>query len=110
MSETSTGLGYAASGLSAIASTFVAAGQSASLTPKAGRGFNISLWGTFVATVQLERTFDGTNWLPITANGTQLMKFTAPCSEQWSDDEVGPQYRLNCTSWTSGTVSYRISQ
>jgi hypothetical protein len=110
-STNAVGAGYLASGLDPVASTFTATGQSSALTPVAGRGFNISLWGTFVATVRLERSFDGgTTWLPITANGTGLMNFTAACSEQWSDDEVGVQYRLNCTAYTSGTVNYRISQ
>jgi hypothetical protein len=111
LSVTQTGAGYSASGKTAVAATFGAVAQSVALSPAAGRGFNISLWGSFSATVQLERSFDGgTTWLPITANGTQLEKFTGPVSEQWQDDEVGVQYRLNCTSWSSGTVNYRISQ
>lgn len=105
------GGGYSASGKTSIGGTFTATGQSASFTPLAGRSFNTSVWGTFVATVQLERSFDaGTTWLPTTASGTQLNKWTAPVSEQWSDDEFGVLYRLNCTSYTSGAGNYRISQ
>jgi len=98
------------SGKTATTGAFTATGQSTVFSPIAGRSFNITLSGTFAATVQLERSFDGSNWFPITANGTQLEKFTAAVSEQWSDDEAGVQYRLNCTAYTSGTVSYRISQ
>jgi hypothetical protein len=99
----------------AVSSTFTATGQSASFTPKTDSGkvpapFNMSLYGTFVGTVALERTFDsGSNWLPITALGTGI-SFTAPCSEVFEEGEVGVSYRLNCTSYTSGTISYRISQ
>lgn len=100
-----------ASGVTAVSGTFVATGQSATFIPIAGRAFNISLWGTFVATVQLERSFDGgTTWLPLTAAGTQLYVWTAPASELAQDDEYGVRYRLNCTAYTSGTVNYRISQ
>lgn len=92
----------------AVTGTFAATGQSASFAPL-GRDFNVSLWGTFVGSVQLERTFDnGANWLPITADGTQLYVWTAPASESASDPEQQPVYRLNCTAYTSGTVNYRI--
>jgi len=102
---------YAASGKTPVTGTFAATGQSSSFTPLGGRGFNISLWGTFVATVQLERSFDsGTTWLPLTAAGTQLYKWTAPASESAQEDEVPVLYRLNATAYTSGTVNYRISQ
>lgn len=72
---------------------------------------NVSLWGTFVGTVQLERSFDqGTTWLPITAGGTQIYVWTAPASETFEEPEGGVYYRLNCTAYTSGTINYRISQ
>ena len=105
------GLGYAASGRGPVAGTFAATGQSASFAPLAGRAFNISLWGTFTSTIQLERSFDGgMTWLPITAAGAQLYKWTAPASESNQDDEANVQYRLDCTVFTSGAASYRISQ
>ena len=100
----------------ALINTFTATGQSASFLADGigdlvDRAFNISLWGTFVATVQLERSFDnGTTWLPLTANGSQVYRFSAPCSEPCDETEAGVLYRLNCTSFTSGTVNYRISQ
>lgn len=96
--------------------TFTATGQSASFLADGigdlvDHAFNLSLWGTFVASVQLERSFDGgTTWLPLTANGTQIYKFTAPCSEGGDETEAGVLYRLNCTAYTSGTVNYRLSQ
>lgn len=90
--------------------TFTGTGQSAAVVVQPN-GFNVSEWGTFAATVQLERSFDnGVTWLPVTANGTQLELFTAPVSENWAETEAGVLYRLNCTAYTSGTVNYRISQ
>ena len=72
--------------------------------------FNMSLWGTFVGTVQLERSFDnGVTFLPLTALGTAIT-FTAPATEVFNEPESGVQYRLNCTAFTSGTINYRLSQ
>lgn len=93
-----------ASGVTAVAATFTSSTQSASFTPQAGRPFNVSLWGTFVASTALERSFDaGTTWLPCATART------APDSFVCLEPEYGVLYRLNCT-WTSGTVNYRISQ
>lgn len=105
------GLGYSASGKTAVSGTFVAVGASAAFSPLAGRPFNLSLWGTFAGNVLLERSFDaGTTWLPLTGGGGALMSFAAPASEQWEESEVGVQYRLRCASYISGTVNYRVSQ
>jgi hypothetical protein len=104
---------FAASPAAAVtltSGTFTGTGQSAAVGVQPG-AFNVSQWGTFAATVQLERSFDnGVTWLPITANGTQLELFTAPVSEIWVEPEAGVLYRLNDTAYTSGTVNYRISQ
>jgi hypothetical protein len=108
---------YALAGTNSIATTGTQSGtqtvqatQSSNFAPIAGRPFNISLWGTFAGSVQLERSFDGATWLPVTAAGVQLCIWTAPASESWEEDEVKPVYRLNCTLYTSGTANYRISQ
>ncbi|HEX9446804.1 MAG TPA: hypothetical protein VF920_02455 [Dongiaceae bacterium] len=74
--------------------------------------FNIALWGTFVGTVAVERSFDGgTTFLPVArdTSGTAAT-FTAPTSLSISEPERGVLYRLNCTAYTSGTINYRLSQ
>lgn len=94
-----------------VVGAFTATGQSDAFQPQHQIDFNISLWGAFVGTVQLERSFDkGVNWLPLTVNGVQLLKFSGPVSESWVESEDGVLYRLNCTSCASGSVNYRISQ
>ena len=102
----------------AVTGSFTATGQSASFLAKGiddGRpkSFNVELRGNGVATIQLERSFDGTNWAPLTASGTQLERFTmtgsSSYSETWEEEEAGALYRLNCTAYTSGTVNYRLS-
>jgi hypothetical protein len=97
-----------------VTGSFAATGQSAAITVKGvddqrGHPINISLWGTFVGTVQVERAFDGgSNWLPLTALGSAIA-FTGPVSEVFEEGEAGVQYRLNCTAYTSGTINYRMS-
>lgn len=98
------------SGRAPVAGTFGATGQSAAFSPICGRMFNVSVWGTFVGSVQLERSFNGSTWLPITAAGVQLYAWSAPASEPAEEPEYGVLYRLNCTAYTSGTVNYRVSQ
>jgi len=103
--------GVSASGLTPVAGTFSATGQSAHFTPIAGRDFNIQvLFSGAIGQVNLERSFDSINFYPITGSGVGIMRFTADANEQWGDSEIGVKYRLNCTALSAGTVSYRISQ
>lgn len=90
---------------------FKATGQSASVKVVERVRFNVSVWGTFVASVQLERSFDnGATWLKLTSAGQQVYAWTAAASEIALEPEAGALYRLNCTAYTSGTVSYMIGQ
>jgi hypothetical protein len=102
---------FGPSGKTPVTGSFSAAGQSASFQPINGRAFNITLWGTFSASVQLERSFDsGATWRALTASGVTLYAWTGAASETAEEAEYGVIYRLNCTAYTSGTVNYRISQ
>lgn len=99
-----------------VTGTFTATGQSGSFKPvmrtMAWGTFNVSASGTFVATVQLERSFDGgSNWFVCSsdASGTAA-SWTAPFSVIAEEPTPGVIYRLNCTAYMSGTVTYRISQ
>jgi hypothetical protein len=95
-----------------LAGTFGATGQSASIALKGA--FNLLLAGTFVATVALERSFDGgSTWHNVARNDLSPNAFSAPISMTVPGDESGEPdvlYRLNCTAYTSGTVTYRLSQ
>jgi len=108
-SEATSVIGFGPSGITPVTGTFNGLGTSLTLTPRAMRSFNISLWGTFVGTVVLERSFDGGNtWLPVTS--VSCYSFSAPISTSFEDGEYGNQYRFRCSSYTSGTINYRISQ
>ena len=99
----------AAQGGVLISGTFAATGQSTALTIYGS--FNVSVWGTFAATLQLQRSFDGgTTWLPVSADAAgDALQWAVPFSGTWTEVEKQVGYRLACT-YTSGTVNYRISQ
>ena len=70
-----------------------------------GGQFNFSLWGTFVATVVVQRSFDGgTTWLDVDT-------FTAP-TEEVGMEATGALYRagVKTGAFTSGTANVRLSQ
>ena len=72
--------------------------------------FNISVWGTFSATIVVNRSFDGgTTWIPVSypliATAVSL---TAPASITLFEVEKAVLYQLACT-YTSGTANYRMS-
>lgn len=103
--------------MAAVTGSFTATGQSASLVPQADtsgrypKQFNVSVRGTFVGTVQLERSFDGTNWFVASRDSAgTAAAWTAPMSVVVEEPEAGVIYRLNCTAYTSGTITYRMSQ
>lgn len=102
--------GPGASGSTPITGSFTASGRSAPFTARAARGINVTLAGTFGATVSLQRSFDGgTTWSPLTVAGSAWASFTGPVSEiAWEDPEDAVLYSLLC-AWTSGTVNYRLS-
>lgn len=92
-----------------VSGSFVATGNSA--TQQYLGMFNVSLSGTFVGTVILERSFDGgTNFLPVAidTSGTPNA-YTAPMSIVVNEPEPGAIYRLRCSAYTSGTITYRMA-
>ena len=74
--------------------------------------FNLSLAGSFTASVRLERSFDGGgSWHPLSRDaGGAEAAWQAPVSLSGEEPERGILYRVTCTSHESGSVSYRISQ
>jgi hypothetical protein len=102
----------------AVTGTFSATGQSPSYTPNVSTypavpkiGFNFTMQSaSFVGAVQLERSMDnGVSWNLFTVNGIVLYKFTGAVSEIIGEEEQGVLWRANCTSFTSGSASYRFS-
>ena len=73
------------------------------VTPAKGTFFNVSIWGTFTATVTLQRSFDaGTTWLDVATYTTS--------KEEVRQEPEGALYRLGCKTgqFTSGPVNVRL--
>jgi hypothetical protein len=73
--------------------------------------FNFAVWGTFVGTIQVEKTYDaGTTWIPVYSPFTGgALALTAPGSVSIGEGERGVSYRAHCTQYVSGTLNYRFS-
>ena len=107
-------MGLNASGGEELAPTVVSGsftGTGSSSAAMFFRRFNVSLWGTFVGTVILERSFDGgTTFLPCAIDAAgDANAYTAPMSIVAAEPEPGVYYRLRCSAFTSGTINYRMS-
>lgn len=90
--------------------TLSASGVMASPFIDMGGRWNLSLWGTFVATVRLVRSFDGgTVWIPCTRAG-DVVTWSSPSSEVIDAPEGNVIYALDVISYTSGTISWRASR
>ena len=66
--------------------------------------FSLSVWGTFVATISVQKTFDGgTTWLAVE-------DFTTP-GEYIGTEPEGSKYRVGIKTgyYTSGTVELRLA-
>jgi hypothetical protein len=68
----------------------------------------------FAGTVQLERSFDGGKTAIVCnlGGGGQLAQYNAGTPVQFvaGEPEAGVVYRWNCTAYSSGPISYRLSQ
>lgn len=83
--------------------------------------FNLSIWGTplgadgesgsFSATVAVERSTDaGNTWLPCSVDGTGApAQYTSAALVQGVEAEAQALYRLRCSTYSSGTVQWRLA-
>src|SRR5262249_17311740 len=74
--------------------------------------FNASIWGVFVGTVVIEKSYDnGSSWSAVSKDPSgAAASYTAPASVVVTEPELGILYRLNCSAYTSGTINWRLSQ
>lgn len=96
-------------GIVFISGNFTGTGQSSSQVVKGY--YNFSLWGTFVGTTEIDKSFDGgTTWIPVSLDALgDKASYTAPITVTGFECENGVLYRVNCTVYTSGTINYRLS-
>ena len=87
---------------------FVGTGASEGGIAKHGL-FNLSVSGTFVATIQLQRSFDkGLNFEPIGDDITAPTEMTGEAAAGIGEESV--IYRGEVTAFTSGPVNFRLHQ
>lgn len=67
--------------------------------------FNLSVSGTFVGTVEIQRSYDG-----ISGTYHTIKAYTVPIEETGIEPEGGIFYRMACTAFTSGTIVTRLGQ
>lgn len=85
-----------------VSGSFASTGASSTVTINGC--FNLSLSGFGSATVDVERSFDsGSTWVTVES-------FTADAERIGKEPENRVMYRLNCSAYTSGTITYRISR
>lgn len=88
--------------LALLSGTFSATGQSDTVSIRGH--FNVSLSGFGSGTIGVQRSFDsGGTWLTIE-------EFTSDVERRGYEQEIDVIYRLNCSSYSSGTLAYRISK
>lgn len=88
---------------SPVSGAAAASGQSPVIKSNRGTTFNVSLFGTWTGSVQVQRSFNGTTWLDVGSPHTANIETTV------SEPEKGVSYRLNITR-TTGTIDYRMGQ
>lgn len=101
-----------------VTGTFAATGNGSTFMPDNAQNlyltspFNAALYGTFVGTVVLEKSFDaGANWVPVLHPATNTaVSYTAPSAAVFYEPEDGVLYRFRCSAYTSGTINYRLSK
>jgi hypothetical protein len=95
-----------------VIKTFTKTEVSESFRPNLGRDMYLTLSGTWVGTVQVQRSTDeGKTWNNITiAGGIPWLNYTINCDETIGAPTDGNSlYRLSVT-WVSGSLSARLAQ
>jgi hypothetical protein len=83
--------------------TFSAVGQSSALYVRKGKPVSLAITGTFNASIVLEKKAPGAGgWIP-------LRLFTAAKTTTLDAPAEDTTYRLNCTRYVSGTVTYALA-
>lgn len=93
-----------------ITGDFTSPGRSASARVQGG--FNVSIFGTFVGKVQIERSFDaGANWRVVARDGQGTFAiYSRPVEIACDEPGNDVLYSLHCIEISSGTMSYSIRQ
>lgn len=104
------------SAITAVTGNFTGTGNGNVFTPKDSAyqnstKFNFAVWGTFVGTIVLEKSYDGgATYIQAYDAGGNALSYTAPRTIIVEEPEDGVKYRPRCSAFTSGTINYRLSR
>lgn len=108
---------YTASGVAPVTATLTSVGNTAAITPTAGRPINAKITGTATGlSARLTRSDDdGATWQPLTIGGLPWAVYTGNVFEQaWVETEapVGHPilFRIEVTAILGGTATIKLSQ
>ena len=88
--------------IAVLSGAFTSSGQSSEVRVQGG--FNVSLSGFGTATIGVQRSFDnGSTWVTVE-------EFSSDVERRGNETEDKVLYRFNCSSYTSGTIAYRLSR
>lgn len=91
--------------MATVSGTFTAVGQSATLdVPSLGEDITISLSGGATATVRVER-----ERVPYSGSWHTIRTYYGNVDASFRQERKNERYRFNCVDYTSGTVTYSIS-
>lgn len=94
-----------------ISGTFTGTGTSATSAIEGAANLLITFHGTAIGEVVFERSFDGVNYYPLTTQMTgEQSIYTQEVNKVFNEPEAGVTYRLRCSRYVSGTITYRIGQ
>lgn len=89
--------------------TFTGTGSSAGAVRNGP--FAVTVWGTFLATVCLEASYDGgTTWLPVVDDEGLPAKLQVPGQIVYTSTESAVLFRVTCPAYASGAASWQIGQ
>jgi len=96
---------------SPLSGTFSGTGESDAVLVRGACNITLKFGGA-VATVRLEKSFDGgSTWFTVSKNTVpEDASFTDSVSAVIEEHEGGVLYRWNCSAYTSGAVIYRIGK
>jgi hypothetical protein len=96
--------------LSRVEGTISATGATPSVEFKQGGGSILLDFSSGVGTVKVEKSFDGTTWYVASKDSKPTeASYTESINGVVDEREANVLYRFNCTSYTSGSIAFRLS-
>lgn len=94
-----------------VSGSLTAVGNGYAFQPAPNNPFSVYIYGSFAATAVVQRSFDlGTTWVTVPKPDLTDASFTAPINFSAEEPVPGTLWRVRCSAYTSGTISYQFIQ